>query len=167
MPAIHASSFEAYRRLAVLPGEQDPVIDGFLQQTAAVSVGVRAIMDRAIEENANLIVDGVSLVPGLINVDAYRDRAHIFFLLVARLDEQAFRNHFISREERQKRRTADRYVERLEEIVRIQEYLLECAERHDVPIVDNITLEGASLLVIRHVVESLRKESAREIASIL
>jgi 2-phosphoglycerate kinase len=167
MPAIHASSFDAHRRMPERAGEQDPVIDGFLAQTAAVSVGVRAIIDRAIEENASLLLDGVSLVPGLIDLDAYADRAHIFFLIVARLDEEAFRSHFLAREERQKRRGADRYVERLEEILHIQEYLLESAERHDVPIVDNITLEGSGLLVIRHVVETLRKESGIDIASLL
>ena len=113
------------------------------------------------------MVDGVSLVPGLIDLEAYKDRAHILYLLVARLDEEAFRSHFISREERQKRRGADRYVDRLEEILRIQDHLLECAERHDVPIVDNITLEGAGLLVIRHAVATLRKESELDVESLL
>ncbi len=153
--------------MPVLSGDLDPVIEGFLAQASAVSVGVRAIIDRAVEENTSLLLDGVALVPGLIDLEAYKDRAHIIFLLVARLDEEAFRSHFITREERQKRRGADRYVERLEEILRIQEHLLECAERHDVPIVDNITLEGSGLLVIRHVVESLRTQSGIDIASLL
>ena len=47
------------------------------------------------------------------------------------------------------------------EILTIQEWLLEIADRHQIPILDNITLEGSTLLVIRHVVESLRKQSAR------
>ena len=35
---------------------------------------------------------------------------------------------------------------------------LELAERFDVPIVDNVTIDGSVLLVIRHVIESLRRE---------
>jgi len=158
MPALHASSFDAHRDIPVVTDDEDSVVDGFLAQTTTVSVGVRAIIDRAIEENTSLVLDGVSLVPGLIDIEKYRDKAHVFFLLVARLDEDAFRNHFVLRAERQKRRQAARYVARLDEILRIQEFLLDLAERHEVPIVDNITLEGSVLLVIRHVVESLRKQ---------
>jgi 2-phosphoglycerate kinase len=168
MPALHVSSFDADHTVVSL-GEQDErddetVIQGFMAQAEAVSVGVRAILDRAIEENSSLVLDGVSLVPGLLDLSSYAEHAHVFFLLVARLDEESFRSHFAARAEREKRRDASRYIERLDEILRIQEYLLEQAERRDVPIVDNVTLEGSVLLVIRHVVESLRKEMATEIA---
>ena len=158
MPALHASSFDAYRDLPIVNEDDDPVLEGFLDQTRPVSVGVRAVIDRAIEENTSLVLDGVSLVPGMIDVGRYRNQADIFFLLVARLDEAAFRGHFAARAQRQKKRGGARYVARLDEILRIQEFLLELAERNEVPIVDNITLEGSALLVIRHVVESLRKQ---------
>lgn len=167
MPALHVSSFDADQTVVSLDeGEEAPdntVVQGFMAQAEAVTVGVRAIIDRAIEENSSLVLDGVSLVPGLLDLEAYREHAHVFFLLVARLDEEAFRSHFETRSERESRRDASRYMERLDEILRIQENLLELAERRDVPIVDNVTLEGSVLLVIRHVVESLRKEMVTEI----
>ena len=124
-------------------------------------------MDRAIEENTSLVLDGVALVPGLIDFDLYKDRAHIFFLMVGRLDQAAFQTQFEARAERQRARGAERYVERLEEIIKIQEYLLEQAERNDIPIVDNVTLEGSALLVIRHVVESLRKSGGIDFEELL
>ncbi len=156
VPAIHVSSFDAYRELPALGHEDDPVIDGFLSQATTVSVGVRAMLDRAIEENTSLVLDGVALVPGLIDLAEYADRAHVFFLMVGRLDEEAFESQFEARAQRQRARDAARYVERLEEILKIQRYLLEQADRNDVPIVDNVTVDGSALLVIRHVVESLR-----------
>ncbi|MDG2050863.1 MAG: hypothetical protein P8M78_11940 [Myxococcota bacterium] len=166
MPALHASSFNAHRG-ALTPGEnEEALVEGFMDQSRAVSVGARAIVERAIEENTSLVLDGVSLVPGLIDLEAYRSSAHIYFLLVARLDEDAFRGHFELRAKRQKHRQAARYVERMSEILTIQEWLLELADRYQTPIVDNITLEGSTLLVIRHVVESLRKESARELTEV-
>jgi 2-phosphoglycerate kinase len=168
MPALHVSSFDADHTVTRLDdGDSDDdetVIQGFMAQAEAVSVGVRAIMDRAIEENSSLVLDGVSLVPGLLDLASYAEHAHVFFLLVARLDEEGFRGHFAARAERERRRDAQRYMERLDEILSIQEYLLEQAERRDVPIVDNVTLEGSVLLVIRHVVESLRKVMVSEIA---
>lgn len=156
VPAIHVSSFDAYRELPALGHEDDPVIDGFLSQATTVSVGVRAMLDRAIEENTSLVLDGVALVPGLIDLAEYADRAHVFFLMVGRLDEEAFESQFEARAQRQRARDAARYVERLEEILKIQQYLLEQADRNNVPIVDNVTVDGSALLVIRHVVESLR-----------
>jgi 2-phosphoglycerate kinase len=162
MPTLHASSFNAYERLPVEVEDGDPVIDGFLAQTSTVSVGVRATLDRAIEENMSLVLDGVSLVPGLIDLDEYAEHAHVFNLLVARLDEDAFSSHFEARAEREKRRRAVRYIDHMPEILRVQEHLLDLADRLDVPIVDNITLEGSVLLVIRHVVETLRKATNQQ-----
>ena len=157
VPALHASSFEAGVNSVQVAGDSS-VLAGFHAQASVVSVGVRAMIDRAIDENTSLIIDGVSLVPGLIDWDAYKDRAHIIFLVVARLDEEAFRSHFISREERQKRRGAQRYVQNLDAILEIQEEFLELADRFDVPIVDNVTLEGSVLLIIRHLIAQLRRQ---------
>ena len=38
----------------------------------------------------------------------------------------------------------------------------ELADRFDVPIVDNVTIDGSVLLVIRHVLETLRREGAQD-----
>jgi len=167
MPTIHASSFDAHRHIPIRSADTDPVVEGFMAQVSVVSVGVRAILDRAVEENTSLVLDGVTLVPGLIDLASYADRAHVFFLVVARLDEEALRSHFAARAEREVKREAGRYLENMREILRIQEHVLELADRFDVPIVDNITLEGSVLLVIRHVVESLRKAIDVDIESLL
>jgi 2-phosphoglycerate kinase len=167
MPAIHASSFDAHHHIPIRSTDTHPVVEGFMTQVSVVSVGVRAILDRAVEENTSLVLDGVTLVPGLIDLASYADRAHVFFLVVARLDEDALRSHFAARAEREQKREAGRYLEHMQEILRIQEHLLELADRFDVPIVDNVTLEGSVLLVMRHVVESLRKSSKADIESLL
>jgi 2-phosphoglycerate kinase len=161
IPAIHSSSFAAHLTLAAPGGlgdeEEDPVVQGFMAQASVVSVGVRAMIDRAIEENASLVLDGVTLVPGLLDLDRYADVAHVIYLVVARLDEDSFRSNFLKRGSRQSRRDGDRYVENLEAILKIQNHFLELADLHEVPIVDNITVDGSVLLVMRHVVETLRK----------
>jgi 2-phosphoglycerate kinase len=162
-PALHASSFDAHLNM-VHVGEDEPILAGFHAQASVVSVGVRAMIDRAVGESESLILDGVSLVPGMIDLAQYKDVAHVIFLVVARLDEEAFRNHFISREERQKRRSAQRYVENLDAILKIQNEFLDLADRFNVPIVDNVTVDGSVLLVIRHVIETLRREGIGAVA---
>jgi 2-phosphoglycerate kinase len=158
MPEIHASSFDSYRHLNINPTGEGPVVGGFMAQATAVSVGVRGIIDRAIEENTSLVLDGVSLVPGLIDLESYADRAHVIYLVVARLDDSAFREHFESRGNAHGYRSANRYVDNLGAILKIQDHILELADQENVPIVDNVNLDGSVLLIIRHVVETLRKQ---------
>ena len=75
--------------------------------------------------------------------------------VVARLDEQSFRSHFERRAERERHRDAARYVKQLDAILKIQDHFLELADRYDVPIVDNVSIDNSVRLIIRHVVDTL------------
>ncbi len=168
VPAIHASSFDAHRAVgdpASAPGA-DPVIGGFSSQADIVSVGVRAMIDRAVAENQNLILDGVSVVPGSIDLEAYRDKADLIFLLVAVLDLSKIADRFATRGRAAKERPPHRYLENLESIGRIQNHLLELAEQHDVPIVENDDFDLSVLSIIRHVTETLRKKDPMDVADL-
>jgi 2-phosphoglycerate kinase len=157
VPAIHASSYDAHRVLGDLAPEEDPVVGGFRAQAATVSVGVRAMMDRAVSENTSLILDGVSILPGVLDLEAYSDVAHVIYLLVVSLEEDAFKARFAARGEDSVHRPPHRYLENLDSILRIQDYLLELAEAHGLPIVDNVSFDVSVLSILRHVTESLRK----------
>lgn len=155
-PSLHVSSFDAHRSLGLDGEGGSRVVDGFQQQTALVSVGVRAMLDRAIEEHTSLVLDGVSIVPGQIDLESYAASAHVISLLIGRLDEQAFLGHFRGRGTEAPRRGMKRYRQNFDSILEIQNHLLELADQHDVPIVDNRSVESSVPLVIRHVVEFLR-----------
>jgi 2-phosphoglycerate kinase len=155
-PAIHGSSYDAWRHFPPDALGDDPVIEAFRLQTATVSVGIRASIDRAISETASTVLDGVSIVPGIIDLDAYAGRADVIFLVVAALDREAYASRFEARAEGQSQRAAHRYVENLDAILRTQDHVLEAAERHGVPIVDNDSFDRAVMLIIRHVTETLR-----------
>jgi 2-phosphoglycerate kinase len=158
VPTIHVSSYNAHKLLPPEAQGEDPVIEGFLSQTSTVSVGVRASMDRAISENASLVMDGVSIVPGLIDLDAYAGLADVIFLMISTLDEDAFESRFVARAVGARQRDPHRYLENLDSILRIQNHLLELADRHDVPIVDNVSFDQSVLQIIRHLTESLREK---------
>ena len=117
-------------------------------------------MDRAVSENASLVMDGVSVVPGLIDLEPYAELADVIFLVVATLDEEAFRDRFAARAEGQKRRAPHRYLENLDGILQIQDYFMEQADRNGVPIVDNVSFDRSVLQIIRHVTETLRKRGS-------
>lgn len=166
-PAIHGSSYDAYQLFPAETLGDDPVIEGFRAQTATVSVGIRASMDRAVAENASLVMDGVSIMPGVIDLEPYGRVADVIFLMVATLDPEVFANRFASRAEDQSRRGAHRYLENLDAILKIQDHLLEAADRYDVPIVENESFDRAVLLIVRHVTETLRKKGAFDAQELL
>lgn len=156
VPALHASSFDAWKNLGIESPEQEDVVQAFTAQASTVSVGVRGSLDRAVAENTSLVLDGVSIVPGLIDLDAYAGSADVVFLMVSTLDEKSFAERFQARGKQARARPPHRYVENLESILRVQDHLLELADRHEVPIVDNESLDRAVTFVIRQVLESLR-----------
>ena len=168
-PAIHASSYEAHQLLQPggSGGLSDPVLEGFHAQAAIVSVGVRAMLDRAVDEGASLVLDGVSLVPGQLDLDAYADRAEVIFLLVAALEEESFRSRFEARAKGQTHRRPHRYIENLDAILKIQERLLELGESKDVPIIDNVSFDRSVVSVTRHITETLRKRTHFDPAALL
>jgi 2-phosphoglycerate kinase len=166
MPALHASSFDAYRSLPQPSGDEDPVIEGFLAQASVVAVGVRAIIERAVEENNSLVIDGVALVPGIIDPAQYQSEAHVIHIVMATLDPDVFRSRFEVRGSRQKRRGTHRYIENLPVILRIQDYFVELADRLGAPIVDNQSIELSVQLIIRHVVETLRKQGEVDLSEL-
>ncbi len=158
MPAIHASSYDAHLSLPLTSDSDDAVIEGFRAQATAVTVGVRAMIERAIEENTSMIMEGVSIVPGLVDPARHAADAHVIFLAVSTLERDAFRTRFAARATEASKRATHRYLENLDAILRIQDHILELAEAQDLPIVDNRSFDDSVLSILRHVTESLRTQ---------
>ncbi len=157
VPAIHASSYDAHKVVAESEEAEDPIVDAFRAQAATVSVGARAMIERAIDENTSMILDGVAILPGQIDPKAY-EGVYVVFLAVATLDEEAFATRFAKRGRAAEARPPHRYLENLPAILRIQDHILELAEQHDVPIVDNSDFDASVRSILRHVTETLRKQ---------
>jgi 2-phosphoglycerate kinase len=158
MPEIHCSTFDAYLalpRATSLVG--DPVVVGFREQAQKIAVGVHALLERAVEENASMLIEGANLVPGMLELERYAGRAHVTFIMTGTLDSEAYRGRFASRSAKARSRAPDRYLEHFDDILRIQRYLVEEAERHGLPIVDNHHFDTAVVSVIRAVIATLEK----------
>jgi hypothetical protein len=100
LPSIHRSSFEAWREPSALaaagPG-MDPTIGAFREQTQHVAVAVEAVLDRAVQENLSMILEGVHLVPGLFQRFAADTRLQFVHLVVWVEDETTHRSRFVAR----------------------------------------------------------------------
>jgi 2-phosphoglycerate kinase len=151
LPAVHYSSFEAGRSLELAPAERDPDLIGFARQAEAVLSGVGAILDRAIQESMGMVLEGVHLVPGAIP-PRVGDRCVLVEALVAVEDEGRHRAHFPLRGGE---RPADRYLDRLEEIRKLQAYLVERAHERSVRVVENASIDGALTEIMELVLDAV------------
>ena len=144
MPSVHYSSFEA--RLALTRAEEeesgDAAILGFLDQTRNVLVGVHAALGRAATEHWSTVLEGVHLVPGMIGTEY--PGAFVVQCVVAIEDESLHRSHFWVRDQATEGlRPLEKYLDSLPQIREIQEYLIQRARRHDVPVIVNDSLDDA------------------------
>jgi 2-phosphoglycerate kinase len=138
MPSIHYSSFEA--GLAVGDVE-DPLVAGFLEQSRQVLVGVRASLERALQEGWSMVLEGVHLVPGLLPLPV--EGALVSECVLRISDETAHAQHFFTREAGTQRPMA-KYLDRFEEIRRLQRYIVTRAERHGAAVIENESAERAT-----------------------
>jgi 2-phosphoglycerate kinase len=132
MPSIHFSSFEAAPSVAE-DVDSDPVIRGFLDQTRNVLVGVKAVLGRALEEGYSVALEGVHVVPGLVEPV---DGAVFCQVVLAIEDEDEHAAHFWTRDA-DGLRPFEKYLRALPEIRRVQDYVVERATRCGVPVIDN------------------------------
>jgi 2-phosphoglycerate kinase len=144
MPSVHYSSFEA--GLALTKAEEDETGDarllGFLDQTRNVLVGVEAAIDRSLAEGWSLVLEGIHLVPGM--VDFEHDGAIVVQCLIAIEDEDLHRSHFWVRDHATEGlRPLEKYLDGMPEIRLIQDALIDRARRYDVPVIMNTTLDQA------------------------
>jgi 2-phosphoglycerate kinase len=144
MPSVHYSSFDAALGLTKAEEEEagDAALLGFLDQTRNVLVGVEAAIDRALSEGWSMVLEGVHLVPGMLRGNW--ERALVVQCVIAISDEDAHRSHFWVRDHATDGlRPLEKYLEGMPEIRRIQDALVERAQRFDVPVIENTSVDQA------------------------
>jgi 2-phosphoglycerate kinase len=160
MPTIHYSSFEAGEAVDEdVTG--DPTVVGFVDQCRHVCVGVEAAIHRSLTEGWSMVMEGVHLVPGLLPPEV--EGALIVQVVVEIADPDVHRMHFHVRDASTGGiRAMDKYLEKLEDIRRIQTYVVARARREGVPVVENANVDRTIDQVIELVMRAA--ERARQAA---
>jgi 2-phosphoglycerate kinase len=154
MPTLHTSSFEADAALREPPTRAaDPLIVGFREQTAAVAVGINALIERAAMEGTSIIIEGAHVVPGFFDLEAFARRILAVPFVISVDDEERHRSHFGAREDASAARPAQRYAKGFDNIRRLQTYVKSQALSHDVPIIPNYGFDQSIAAVIDLVME--------------
>ena len=161
MPDVHYSSFEARAAVGLHDEADDLDLLGFRAQAEHVGSGVRAIIERALRERTPLVLEGVHLVPGLLP-RALLERALVVHVVLVVPDESTHRSHFEMRGEAQARGPAKRYTESLPTIRKLQDYLVDRAEREGVPVIADEALDDRLNVVLGLVLEAVASVEPRE-----
>lgn len=152
MPTLYVSSFNADQALRhPIPRSADPVIIGFEEQVRTVSVGISSLVERAVLEGTDLIIEGAHLVPGFIG-GQWESKAVVVQIVIAVEEEELHRSHFFLRAYDARERSMDRYLTSFENIRKVQKHIKSLALRRGVPVIPSYSLDATLAATIDHVV---------------
>lgn len=136
IPELHSSSYEAYKHLkpTINPILRQSIV-GYEEQCRHVIVGVEAAIQSALYSRENTIIEGVHLAPNILNRSVL-DESHVLMILFYLENEEEHLRRIQSRGSEVKQRGADRYLSSFQEIRKIQTYLVEEANKLNIPIIE-------------------------------
>ena len=155
MPVLHESSFMAGARLRN-PFVQENAVYVFTQQVNMVSEGVLAFIRRGIKEGLHTMLNGIHLVPGFLDLEEERDQMFCFQYILHLSDVEQHIQHLYSRSEGS-RRDPDRYVDRLNNIRDIQQFITDMARQHQVPIIENRDFDETLSFIMEDIITTLEE----------
>ncbi len=154
LPTLHASSFDAWKAIQAPSSYLSSVIYAFELQVAHVSVGVNAIIQRALTEGMSLVIEGIHLVPGYIHPPGEA----IFHFVLQLSDKEEHINRFHARAKDSKR-PPDEYIKEIDRIRQVQEHIVGRAHKYEVPVLENKTSEGTVTQILNTIYDTLQKEA--------
>ncbi|MDV3104460.1 2-phosphoglycerate kinase [Thermococcus waiotapuensis] len=149
LPDIHVSSFLASEVVNV-PRGMDPLVYGFETQVKHVSVGIRAVLERSRREGLNALIEGIHVVPGFIETSGNE-----FMYVITVPSEEYLVSHFYERAQ-YSARGAERYIENVDRIMAIQDYLVGRAREFGVPVIENVELESTVSAIMEDMMNKLK-----------
>lgn len=155
LPTLHTSSFKAYSTVEAPSPYINKTIYAFEMQVKYVSVGAEAVISRAVQEGVSLVMDGIHLIPGYINIK--KENSKIFHFISYLEDKEEYINRFYARSYRTSRKV-ESYVKEFKRILEIQEFIVNKAREYNVPLIENSSLEKSLDFIVDHITGELAKE---------
>src|SRR4029450_704403 len=114
-------------------------VEGFVEQTRDVLIGVRGVIDRSLQEGWSLVLEGVHLLPGMLPPV---EGALVVHCVLAIEDADLHASHFWVRDAHSEGlRPVQKYLDGLGKIRTLQDFILEQARTCRVPVVENANMQ--------------------------
>ncbi len=140
-PALHSSSYDAYKHIRNknrYTSYDDLVAAGFDDHASYVIPAIEKVIQRAITDFDDIIIEGVHLVPGLIDTEQFEDYANIYFFILSS-DEESHKERFVKRAVQIHR--GGKQLDFFKENRIIHDHLLAQAKENDVPTIKTESIE--------------------------
>ena len=159
LPTLYESSYTAFRSLRVpTPPESDKVLIGFRDHVDTVSVGVDAVIERALKEGISIVIEGVHIVPGFIKEELV-NKSNVSMFVLTLQDEEIHKGRFYSRcRQMWARRPLERYMNYFGAIRRTHKYIEGLAIKNHVSVVENIDVTTTIDSMIEHITKTYGSE---------
>jgi 2-phosphoglycerate kinase len=152
MPSIHRSSFDT--------GANPSLVEAFLEQTTNVVIAVEAAIERAVQEGWSMVLEGVHLVPGMLSL--HGDDAIVVHCVFSIQDQDVHASHFwIRGATSHGLRPVQKYLDRLDEIRQLQDFIVERARETGVAVIENTNVEETVSAVIELVLGTAAEQLER------
>jgi len=163
LPALHTSSFSAWKTLPATDQAHEPTLNGdfeqgFLIQASQVGVAIEGVVGRAETEQISLILEGVHVHPALQNGIRTKSSVIVVPVLLAVLKRKQLRKQLKGRGHQVSTRRAERYLEHFDEIWHLQSFLLREADRFNIPIISNTDQDETIRSIMTTIVDRLSEE---------
>lgn len=160
LPALHSSSYEAYKDLKIPLGKQkEAVLAGFQLQASQVSVGIEAIIERAIKEGTPTLIEGLHVIPGYIRKELL-DKSNVMIFVLHIKDEKEHKNRLYSRAFESKfKRSVEKYMENFKNIREIQRYIKKKADEEKAEVLENDDVEETIMSIMDDVIADIVKQN--------
>lgn len=140
-PELHSSSYDAYKHIRNknrFKSYDELVSAGFDDHASYVIPGLEKIIQRAVTDYDDIIIEGVHLVPGLVNIEQFEDDVEIYFFILAS-DEESHKERFVKRAVEIHR--GGKQLDFFRENRIIHDHLLSQAEANDVNVIYSESIE--------------------------
>lgn len=140
-PALHKSSYDAYTTLrdSISYENEEKLIEaGFEEHASFVIPAVEKVIKRSVKDKDSIVIEGVHLVPGLINIDQFKNDANVYFFILT-ADREAHQERFISRAIAIKRGGAQ--LDYFKENRIINDDLIRKANALSIPVINNTSMD--------------------------
>lgn len=171
-PALHKSSFDAYvtiRDKDRYNNDGNSLISaGFEEHASFVIPAIEKVIRRAVDDFDDIVLEGVHLVPGLVNIEKFENDASIHFFVLTS-DEEIHKERFVKRAMKIKR--GGKHLEYFKENRVINDLLVQRAREHGVTVVNNLEMDRTvkrMLTVIREICKTvILKNTVDDIGSVM
>ena len=159
LPSLYNSSSKAGIGMPKTLEKNDRLIGGFCLQAQQVSVGVKAVVDRAIKERTSMIIEGIHLLPIMEHaIKEGTKRAYHIPITLSLLNEKHHKDRFLERGKGNELRKKEFYLRSFENIRTIHDFFNFESEKNEIDVVDNEDFDETTNTLMQLIINTLQEQ---------